>query len=51
MNQREQLKKKIEEERKKLNDLFESGGKVGEAYEQSRTVDRLIEQYMDCECS
>ena len=49
MDRREQLKKRIEEERKKLNDLLESGAAVGDACEQSRTLDRLIEQYMDCQ--
>ncbi len=49
MNQKEQLMQRIEEERKKLNALLESGVTVGDAYEQSRTLDRLIEQYMDCQ--
>lgn len=49
MNQREVLKKKIEEERKKLNDMITAGSKVGEIYCQSLAVDQLIEQYMDAE--
>ena len=48
MNQKEQLKERIEGERKKLNELLASGDRVEDAYEQSRAVDRLIEQYLDC---
>ncbi len=47
MNQREQLQRKIEEEREKLNELLASGGLVEEVYEQSRVIDELIEQYME----
>ena len=49
MSQKELLRKKIEEERAKLNNLVSGGGKVEEMYHQSLVVDRLIEQYMDCE--
>ena len=47
MDTKEQLKRKIEEEREKLNRLLEGGRKVEDAYEQSRVVDALIEQYLD----
>lgn len=47
MNPKEQLQKRIEEEREKLNKLLESGAKVEETYGQSRVVDELIEQYME----
>ena len=47
MNSKEQLQRRIEEEREKLNKLLESGAKVEEAYGQSRVVDELIEQYME----
>ena len=47
MNPKEQLKRKIEEEREKLNRLLAGGDQVEDAYEQSRVVDRLIEQYME----
>lgn len=49
MNLKEQLKKRIEEERVKLNVLVASGGKVEETYRQSLMIDRLLEQYMECE--
>ncbi len=48
MNQKELLKKWIEEERSKLNKLVAGGGSVEETYRQSLVVDRLLEQYMDC---
>ncbi len=48
MNQKEQLKNQIEEERKKLNCMIASGGKVGDIYHQSIILDLLIERYMDC---
>ena len=47
MNPKEQLQRRIEEERDKLNKLLESGARVEDAYEQSRVVDELIEQYME----
>ncbi len=47
MNPKEQLKRKIEEEREKLNRLLSGGGKVEDAYEQSRRVDELIERYIE----
>lgn len=47
MDPKEQLKRKIEEEREKLNQLLSGGGRVEDAYEQSLVVDRLIEQYME----
>lgn len=46
MSQKELLKCKIEEERKKLNLLVAQGSDV-KAYAQSLILDRLIEQYMD----
>lgn len=49
MNQRELLRKSIEEERSRLNDLIASGAKVEETYQQSLLVDQLLEQYLDCE--
>lgn len=49
MTEKELLRKSIEEERKKLNCLVAGGGKVEDAYAQSLIVDRLLEQYMDCE--
>lgn len=49
MSQRELLRKNIEEERSKLNDLIASGASVEETYHQSLLVDRLLEQYLDCE--
>lgn len=49
MSQKELLRKRIEEERIKLNSMVCGGGKVEETYRQSLVVDRLIEQYMDCE--
>lgn len=48
MSKKELLKKNIEEERIKLNCLA-SGGKWEDLYAQSLVVDRLIEQYMECE--
>ena len=48
MNQKEQLRNQIEEERRKLNFMVAGGGKVGDVYRQSLILDRLIEQYMDC---
>lgn len=47
MDTKEQLRRKIEEEREKLNDMLGSGERVEDAYAQSRVVDELIEQYMD----
>lgn len=49
MNQKEVLRKHMEEERVRLNILLENGGNVEEVYRQSLVVDRLLEQYMDCE--
>lgn len=49
MNQRELLRKSIEEERCRLNELITSGAKVEETYQQSLLVDQLLEQYLDCE--
>lgn len=48
MTKKEILRKNIEEERQKLNCLLTEGNKT-EAYAQSLIVDRLLEQYMDCE--
>lgn len=48
MNQKEQLKNQIEEERRKLDCMIADGGKVGDVYRQSLFVDQLIERYMDC---
>ncbi len=47
MNPKEQLKRRIEEEREKLNRLLAGGERVEDAYEQSRVVDELIERYME----
>lgn len=47
MNQKEQLRKRIEEERKKLNLLLARGRGSEDAYTQSLVVDRLIEKYME----
>lgn len=47
MSQKELLKCKIEEERKKLNLLVAQGRNIAEAYAQSLVLDRLIEQYMN----
>lgn len=49
MNQKEQLKRRIEEEREKLNRLLEDTAGAEQAYEQSLVVDDLIEQYMKCD--
>lgn len=48
MEQKELLKRKIEEEREKLNRLLAGGGRMEDVYEQSLIVDRLVEQYTDC---
>ena len=48
MNQKEQLKNQIEEERRKLDCMIADGGKVRDVYRQSLFVDQLIERYMDC---
>ena len=47
MSQKELLKCKIEEERKKLNLLVAQGMNAAQAYAQSLILDQLIEQYMD----
>lgn len=47
MTQKEQLRKRIEEERKKLNLLLLWGKGSADAYTQSLVVDRLIEKYME----
>ncbi len=44
MEQRELLKRRIEEEREKLNGLLAQGRRT-EAYRQSLVVDALLEQY------
>lgn len=49
MTKKELLRKNIEMEREKLNSILAGGGKVEDAYTQSLVVDRLLEQYMDCE--
>lgn len=49
MKKKEILRKKIEEERQKLNHLVTNGLKVEDVYAQSLVVDRLLEQYLDCE--
>ncbi|MDY3917487.1 MAG: hypothetical protein SOZ59_00615 [Candidatus Limivivens sp.] len=46
MNQKEALKARIEEERKKLDTLAENG-LMHDTYQQSLVVDQLIEQYLD----
>ena len=48
MTKKELLRKRIEEERQKLNHLLADGSKVEETYAQSLIVDQLLEQYMDC---
>lgn len=48
MTKKDLLRKNIEDERQKLNCLLTEGSKE-EAYAQSLIVDRLLEQYMDCE--
>ena len=47
MEQKELLRRRIEEEREKLNKLLESGAGMEDAYGQSCVVDELIEQYME----
>ena len=47
MNRKELLRKRIEEERIKLNDLLSGERNMEDAYRQSLVVDRLIEQYME----
>lgn len=49
MTKKELLRKRIEEERQKLNQIFTDGGKVEDALEQNRVVEHLLIQYMDCE--
>ena len=49
MTKKELIRKNIEEERQKLNTMVANGGKVEEAYAQRLVVDRLLEQYLDCE--
>ncbi len=47
MGQKEQLRKRIEKERRKLNLLLRRGKGSQDAYTQSLVVDRLIEKYME----
>lgn len=47
MTKKEQLKMKIEEERRKLNELLSRGASVEDTYLQSLVVDRLLEDYME----
>ncbi|MDO4454519.1 MAG: Spo0E family sporulation regulatory protein-aspartic acid phosphatase [Eubacteriales bacterium] len=46
MSKREMLKKRIEEERRKLDEMLEQEKSADEIYEQSVTLDRLIEEYL-----
>ena len=46
MTAKEQLMHHIEEQRRILNSLLKSGGKVEEIYRQSLVVDALLEKYM-----
>ena len=45
MSKREMLKKRIEEERRKLDEMLAQEKSSDEIYEQSVTLDRLIEEY------
>lgn len=49
MTKKERIRDQIEEERKKLNSLVAEKSRAEEIYAQSLLVDRLLEQYMDCE--
>lgn len=49
MNEKEMLKKTIEEERAKLNYLVAEGLSSEDVYKQALVMDRLMELYMDCE--
>ena len=49
MMTKEQLMKRIEEQRQILNGLLKSGGQVEEIYQQSLVVDALLEKYMQFE--
>lgn len=49
MTTKEQLMNRIEEQRRILNSLLKSGGKVEEIYHQSLVVDALLEKYMQFE--
>lgn len=46
MNNIENLKIRIEEERKRL-DKFIADGKIKESYQQSMVVDGLVEEYIE----
>lgn len=46
MSKREMLKKRIEEERRKLDEMLAQERNSDEIYEQSVTLDRLIEEYL-----
>lgn len=46
MMQKELLRERIEEERRKLDGLVESGAGMEETYLQSLVLDKLIEQYL-----
>jgi hypothetical protein len=48
MGNKELLMKQIEQEREKLNNLLAGGIPIDDVLSQSRIVDQLIEQYMDC---
>jgi hypothetical protein len=48
MCNKELLMKQIEKEREKLDSLLAGGADMETAYHQSRALDALIEQYMDC---
>lgn len=46
MVQKELLRERIEEERRKLDGLVECGAGMEETYRQSLVLDKLIEQYL-----
>ncbi len=46
MSKREMLKKRIEEERRKLDEMLAQERNSDEIYKQSVTLDRLIEEYL-----
>ena len=46
MSKREMLKKRFEEERRKLDEMLAQEKSSDEIYEQSVTLDRLIEEYL-----
>lgn len=47
MRNKEQLRKQIEDERRKLNSLLADSSTAEAVYAQSLVVDELLEQYME----